>query len=447
MSKHKISNVLAATIVSSIYGIVASNASSLDQVINASSFTSETHPADNQIIRNLVSKVGYIKSAPAETTYMAYDYNLDLSGATHVTVRASSAAATGSTLFLRLGRPNGTDLAAVNITPTGGWNTFQEFTVPVDQYEISTIGGSGFPLLAVVDENQTTYKYDLQSFKFERSDVGTVIEAESYDRERMGSYPNDIVIIGNKVGYLKAGYNWMEYDAINFVGGAASIKVRASSGNPQGGTLVIYNGPAGAGDVIGRVKIDFTGGWNTFQEFTANIASIPGGVRDISLGFEGGSGYLFDIDNFQFSVNPANNLGLWINAASYDVESAPGDDSVIKDMGTKVGYIKNSLTNSLFEYFWFDNFDIAGAKTVTVRYSSGGTGGTLDINSQSFYSNTIASLNLPPTGGWNNIQEITVPVDEFVVENHSSANLVFSIFEGGNNTSAKYDIHAFKFNP
>lgn len=446
MPKIKKSKIVAATIVASLVGLTVSYASSLNQVINASDFSYETHPNNDLIIQSTGSKVTHIKSDPLEATYMAYE-NLDLTGATHVTVRASSAQVTDSTLFLRIGRPSGTDLAVVNIKPTGGSDTFRDFTVPVDKDEIATVGGTGLPLLAVVSESQATYAYDLQSFKFERSDVDTVIEAESYDRERMGSYPNDIVIMGTKVGYLKAGYNWMEYDAINFVGGAASIRVRASSGNPQGGTLVVYNGPAGAGDVIGRVAIRHTGGWNNFQDFYANINYIPGGVRDISLGFEGGTGFLFDIDNFEFSVNPANNVGYWINAASYDIESADGDDTVIRDLGSKVGFIKNRLTGSLYEYFWFDSFNIAGAKSVTIRYSSGGTGGMLDINSQSFYSNTMASLNLPPTGGWNIVKEVTVPVNEFVVGNHGDANLVFSIPEFGNNTKYKFDIHAFRFNP
>jgi Carbohydrate binding module (family 6) len=367
----------------------------------------------------------------------------------HVTVRASSAGTTGGTLFLRLGRPAGTDLAAVNITPTGGWNAFQDFTVPLDADEISQIGNAGFPLLAVVDSEQTTYQYDLQSFKFERSDVGTVIEAESFDRERYPSYDDDIFISGNKVINLLAEDNWMEYDAINFVGGAASIKVRASSGNPAGGTLVIYNGRPGYNLEIGRVRIGYTGGWNNFQDFVANIPQIPGGVADISFAFEGGEGNLFELDHFEFGLNPFQNVGNWINAAAYDVESAEGDQNVIRDMVTKVGYIKNRPAISPAEYFLFTNFGLAGAKTVTVRYSSGGTGGVLKIQSPGSptFNYTLASLNLPPTGGWNTIREITVPVDQFYLGLHNGQNLIFSIPETGTNTNYKFDIHAFRFNP
>ncbi len=433
-----------------LVGATSANASAIGQLINATSFSSETHPADATIIRKLATKVGYIKSHPTDPTYMGFDgYNVV--GATHVTVRASSGAATGGILDLTFGRPAGTSAALVNITPTGGWNTFQDFTVPLDPLETSR--SNGLPIYAVVDSEQSTYKYDLQSFKFERSSVGTAIEAESLSREQLPSVLTDVRIVSTKVGNIKQSSNWIEYDNINFVGSASSVTFTAASGNLLGGTVIIYDGLPAAGVELGRVKINHTGGWNAFQNFSANIPFIAGGIKKISLQFESSdvsSSYLMDIDKFTFNLNPITYLNTWVNAATYDDESQPSNQDVIRDLGTKVGNIR-SIDGDSTEYFIFNNFDITGARTVTIRYSSGGTGGDLSLNSGSFFSNELAQFNLSPTGGWNVIQEVTMNIDQSVLSRHGSGtnarNLIFSIYEGDGSTSYKYDIHAFRFNP
>jgi Carbohydrate binding module (family 6) len=451
MKKHKNSLKIVFLTVAGLAGNTSANASAIGQLINATSFSSETHPADANIIRKLGTKVGYIKSHPTDPTYMGFnDYNVV--GATHVTVRASSGAATGGILDLTFGRPAGTSAALVNITPTGGWNTFQDFTVPLDPQE--TARSNGLPIYAVIDPAQTTYEYDLQSLKFERSSVGTAIEAESLSREQLPSVLTDVRIVGTKVGNIKQGSNWIEYDNINFVGSASSVTFTAASGNLRGGDVIIYDGLPAAGVELGRVKINYTGGWNVFETFSANIPFIAGGIKKISLKFEAGdlsSNYLMDIDKFAFNLNPITYLNTWVNAATFDEESAASDQDIIRDQGTKVGHIKNDLVISDYEYFIFNNFDITGARSVTIRYSSGGTGGTLDVCSQSFYSNQFAIFDLPPTGGWNIVKEVTLPIDQNVLRTHGSGlrarPLVFSIYEEGNNTDYKYDIHAFRFNP
>jgi hypothetical protein len=434
MSKYKTTIKVSAAIAVSLAAITAANG----QFINATSFDFETHASNNSIIRNMGTKVGFIKNAPSlAPTYMSYP-GMDLTGVTHVTVRASSGAATGGTLSLRLGRPAGTDLAAVNITPTGGWDNFQDFTVPVNASEIATIGGRGFPLHAVVTPGQTNYGYDLQSFKFEKTSVGQTIEAESFNRERYGSYADTITTLGTKVGYLKQDGNWMEYDNINFVGSAASITVKAASANPQGGTLVIYDGPAGANNVLGRVKINSTGSWDTFQEFSANITAIPSGVKTISFGFEGSS-YVFDIDSFKFNLNPTNNLGLWINAATYDTESDSADENWIRDMVTKVGYIKapGDIT--------FNGFDAGNAQSVTIRYSSAGDGGSVIVYANGAGRSKFAKVDLAPTGDWNTIQEVTVNLEDRGVSTDSDLFLLF--YSDVRSPNYLYDLHAIRFNP
>lgn len=402
----------------------------LGRVINATSFNSETHPLDANIIRNMGTKVGYIKSSPTDTNMY---YSVDYAGATHVTVRASNG--TSKTGKLRLAYSRSSITAAnLDITPTGGWDTFQDFTVPVEgMYD----GGYGIGLFAEIN-GVTEYTYDLQSFKFEKTSVGQTIEAESFNRERYGSYADTITKLGTKVGYLKQDGNWMEYDNINFVGSASSITVKAASSNLQGGTLVIYDGPAGAGNVLGRVKINYTGSYDTFQEFSANITNIPSGVKTISFGFEG-SGYVFDIDSFKFNLNPTNNLGLWINAAAYDTESDPSDENRIRDMVTKVGYIKapGSIT--------FNGFDAGNAQSVTIRYSSGGDGGDVLVYANGAGRSKFAQVRLAPTGGWDTIKEVTLSLQDRGVATGSDLSLSF--YSDVRSPNYLYDLHAIRFNP
>ncbi|MEZ5435026.1 MAG: carbohydrate-binding protein [Verrucomicrobiales bacterium] len=57
---------------------------------------------------------------------------IDLSSVSRVKVSASSGTE-GGTLELRAGTPQGVLLGSVVIPGTGGWDKFQEFTIPVTQ--------------------------------------------------------------------------------------------------------------------------------------------------------------------------------------------------------------------------------------------------------------------------------------------------------------------------
>jgi len=126
------------------------------------------------------------------------------------------------------------------------------------------------------------------------------IQAESYDAQ------SGIQTVGGwKVGYINNN-NWIRFDDFDY-SGASSVSVQASS-NASGGTIEFRAGSATGGDLLGTVSISNTGGWNNMQTFTGSI-SDDSNNSDLYVVFKGGSGYLLDIDSFEFSGSSNNGGG------------------------------------------------------------------------------------------------------------------------------------------
>lgn len=45
-----------------------------------------------------------------------------------------------------------------------------------------------------------------------------------------------------------------------------------------------------------------TGGWDDFQDVSADLSRAPRGTTTLHLVFKGGSGALFDVDDFTFTT-------------------------------------------------------------------------------------------------------------------------------------------------
>ncbi len=73
----------------------------------------------------------------------------------------------------------------------------------------------------------------------------------------------------------------------------------------------------------------------------------------------------------------------------------------------------------------YHQFRLAGCRSVTMRVASGGTGGTIRLHSGDA---TLASVEVTPTGGWEQWQEITVPLVNLPAD---TANLRLSFANPG----------------
>lgn len=444
-------NILLGTLVSTLTCLSSLHADDVGVDIVASTYDFESEPDDPFTIRDMGDKIGFIQSTENVFEYWGYESFDFGEGATHFTVRASSATA-GGTLYVRLAsfyNPT-TTIATVDIPNTGGWNEFQDFTVEIDQDVLEDLG-PGWSMYFVVENeaDKQNYLFDVESFRFDNLTEGdpcdTPVNAANYSIE---SYPSDDFIIrdmGTKVGYIDNG-SWLQYRDVNVGDTPGSISVRASSGRNGGTVYVTSDAPYGfnAANLIATVDVTNTGGWNEFVDFTANIElPISGIVPTLYLTFEGSNGYICDLESFTFCQGTVSDIGVDIDATTYSFESEPDDDTIIADLGDRVGMV---AANGSFEYWGYEGFDFGdGATTFTVRAASGSEGGTLYARLLNHYSPdlTVAIVDIPNTGGWDSFQDFTVTVDSDVIEAFNGTNLFFVVTDdvSGN----QFEIRSFRF--
>jgi len=134
----------------------------LDTDVDAAQFDGESHPDDANRVRDMGSKVGYIRNG-TWVRYDAFDFG---SGADAAVIEASSAGA-GGMLELRLDSPDGPLIGSLEIPVTGGWNAFQPFRLE------GLTGAEGVHDLYLVFVNSSTsgYLFDVRSFTFESADA------------------------------------------------------------------------------------------------------------------------------------------------------------------------------------------------------------------------------------------------------------------------------------
>jgi len=126
-----------------------------------------------------------------------------------------------------------------------------------------------------------------------------VNEAETYDQQQ-GTRPGGS---GAAVGYVNDG-DWIKFNNMAFEDGPQYGTVLASS-DKEGGEIE-FRLDSLNGDLLAKVAIDNTSGWNSFENFDVLIfgdysSTNSLGTRDLYLVFTGGSGYLFDLDKFVFN--------------------------------------------------------------------------------------------------------------------------------------------------
>ncbi|MGW2932990.1 PQQ-dependent sugar dehydrogenase [Streptomyces sp. NPDC001156] len=105
---------------------------------------------------------------------------------------------------------------------------------------------------------------------------------------------------GRTVGDIDNG-DWISFTPYA-LSNAKSISARISSGG-VGGTLEVRAGSA-TGTLLGKATVPVTGGWETFQDVSADLSRAPRGTTTLYLVFKGttGSGALFDVDDFTFTT-------------------------------------------------------------------------------------------------------------------------------------------------
>ena len=101
---------------------------------------------------------------------------------------------------------------------------------------------------------------------------------------------------GMNVGWIEDG-DWIKVKGVDFGAGAASFTARVASATSGGRIELRIGGATGA--LAGTCDVPGTGGWQTWTTVTCSVSGATG-TQDLYLRFAGGSGYLFNVDWWQF---------------------------------------------------------------------------------------------------------------------------------------------------
>ncbi|MGW4214732.1 glycoside hydrolase family 43 protein [Lentzea sp. NPDC004789] len=103
---------------------------------------------------------------------------------------------------------------------------------------------------------------------------------------------------GMNVGWLENG-DWIKVRGAAFGAGASKFSARVASAS-GGGTLEVRLGSA-SGTVVARCTVPGTGGWQQWTTVSCPVSGLSG-TQDVYFRFAGGSGYLFNVDWWQFTA-------------------------------------------------------------------------------------------------------------------------------------------------
>jgi hypothetical protein len=123
-----------------------------------------------------------------------------------------------------------------------------------------------------------------------RQEAETIAWSSGVETERSGEG-------GMDVGYIENG-DYIKVKGVDFRTRATSFSARVASGT-SGGRIELRLGGTN-GTLVGTCTVPGTGGWQTWTTVTCAVSGAAG-KQDLYLRFAGGSGYLFNVNWWQFA--------------------------------------------------------------------------------------------------------------------------------------------------
>ncbi|MFI9816355.1 glycoside hydrolase family 43 protein [Saccharothrix variisporea] len=103
---------------------------------------------------------------------------------------------------------------------------------------------------------------------------------------------------GMNIGWIENG-DWIKVKNVAFGTGARTFTARVAS-TVSGGTVEVRTGSQN-GTVAGRCTVPNTGGWQTWTTVSCSVSGLTG-TQDLYFRFAGGSGYLLNMNWWQFTA-------------------------------------------------------------------------------------------------------------------------------------------------
>lgn len=162
------------------------------------------------------------------------------------------------------------------------------FTRSVAVEEFSYNADGSFPKLAMTD----TGTEQLATLNpYQRVEAETMCWSEGIETETCASGGLDLANIENG-DYVKIG-------GVLFDSGAAKLSASIASAE-QGGNIELRLDSTD-GKLIGNCEVPSTGAWQTWKTVSCDVENVTG-KHDLYLCFTGGSGFLFNVDWWQFTA-------------------------------------------------------------------------------------------------------------------------------------------------
>jgi hypothetical protein len=166
---------------------------------------------------------------------------------------------------------------------------------------------------------------------------------------------------GQDVGYIENG-DWIAFSSVNFGSGASSLNVRVAS-QTSGGSIEAHLDSL-TGTLVGTCSAPGTGGWQTWTTVSCSVSGATG-THALYLKFTGASGYLFNVNWFQFVaggvqtlVDPLNDWSLTYSHTG-NLTFDTGQLSYFENDSSRVD--RSTQTTENFVY------NVTGMKSVTVK--------------------------------------------------------------------------------
>lgn len=336
---------------------------------------------------------------------------IDISGTVAVEVVASSQT-NGGNIEVRQGGITGTLLATIPVSGTGSWETYQTFS--------ANLTGSGAVDVFFVFRGATGYLYNIDKLAFQTDPCYEAsynpflpIGAEDFC-EMSGIIVEDISVFNQNIGGVHDG-DYIRFSNVDFGYDDVynTIEVLASSAN-AGGNIEVRSGSV-SGTLLATVTVPGTGSWTSYEVFSAYTSVNITGVHDIYLVFTGGAGSLLNLDNFYFFHDECKGIVydpyLQVDALDY-----------CEMLG--VVPINNDYLGGIHHGDWirYGSVDFTATAPIDVTLNLAGlstTTGYVNIMLDDPVDGTqIATANAPQSGGWENWQQVTVPINQTLTGVH-----------------------------
>ncbi|MDX3234461.1 ThuA domain-containing protein [Streptomyces sp. ME03-5709C] len=229
-------------------------------------------------------------------------------------------------------------------------------------------GGGGQEALAGHDQAQLQPRHRQAEHFTGSSGVDLFDKAEAHGGRTVGNIDND---------------DWISFKPYNLTG-SVRLTARISSGG-SGGFLEVRTGSA-TGPILGSAPVPVTGSWETFQEIDVPLRAVPKKTTELFLVFKGGSGALYDIDDFEISDVPADRAAkrvlVFSRTAGFRHDSIPTGVATLKELGATA----NITVDSTEEPRQFTSNNLARYDAVVFMST---TGDVLNAEQQQAFENYV----------------------------------------------------------